>query len=180
MDMTFEEPGDPMLKHVCMRPLKAAFFSTLIVIAGLTGCAQEDAGSEALEPEAFYDGRNIRWIIPYSPGGGYDEYARLLSPYLEKYTGARIDILNLPGAGGMRGANDLYTSPKNGLTIGLINGSALVVNELAGMRGAEYEIDGFDVTKPDALGIAVTDIAFENTPIGGIIIHCTKGAHANT
>jgi tripartite-type tricarboxylate transporter receptor subunit TctC len=33
------------------------------------------------------DGRNIRWIIPYSPGGGYDEYARLLGPFLEKYTG---------------------------------------------------------------------------------------------
>lgn len=118
----------------------------LLAIAGASGCqpAEERPGVEKTGPAAYYDGRNIRWIIPYSPGGGYDEYARLVSPYLEKYTGARVDIVNLPGAGGMRGANDLFNAPKNGLTIGLINGSALVVNEIAGMRGADYRIGEFD------------------------------------
>jgi tripartite-type tricarboxylate transporter receptor subunit TctC len=116
------------------------------ILVGLSACHQggESDGPEKTGAAAFYDGRNIRWIIPYSPGGGYDEYARLISPFLEKYTGARLDILNLTGAGGMRGANALFNAPKNGLTIGLINGSALVVNELAGMRGAEYKIAEFD------------------------------------
>jgi tripartite-type tricarboxylate transporter receptor subunit TctC len=93
---------------------------------------------------AFYDGRNIKWIIPYSPGGGYDEYARLISPYLEKYTGARVDIYNMPGAGGLRGNNELFGAAKNGLTIGSINGSAMVTNELAEMRGADYKITEFE------------------------------------
>jgi len=93
---------------------------------------------------AVYDGRIIKWIIPYSPGGGYDEYGRLIAPYLEKYTGARVDILNLPGAGGMRGANELFNAIPDGFTIGLINGSALVMNELAGMPGADYEIGTFE------------------------------------
>lgn len=92
----------------------------------------------------FYDGENIKWIIPYSPGGGYDEYARLIAPFLEKYTGARVDILNLPGAGGMRGVNELFKAPPDGLTIGMINGSALVTNELAGIRGADYNISEFE------------------------------------
>ncbi len=122
--------------------------AALIAIALFTliACQQKGGDNETQKTgaAAYYDGRNIRWIIPYSPGGGYDEYARLLGPYLEKYTGARVDILNLPGAGGMRGANELFTAPKNGLTIGLINGSALVVNEIAGMRGAEYKIAEFD------------------------------------
>ncbi len=92
---------------------------------------------------AFFKGQIITWIIPYAPGGGYDEYARLLSPYLRKYTGARVDVENLPGAGGMKGVNELYIAPNDGLVIGMINGSALVTSELAGVKGANYELDKF-------------------------------------
>ncbi|WP_152608257.1 Bug family tripartite tricarboxylate transporter substrate binding protein [Halalkalibacter okhensis] len=105
--------------------------------------------SEAVEVEegedvaAFYEGKRIRFIVPYDPGGGYDEYARMLTPYLEKYTGARIEIANLPGAGGMRGVNELWRSPKDGLTIAHMNGSAMVTNQLAGMEGAEYKVEEF-------------------------------------
>jgi tripartite-type tricarboxylate transporter receptor subunit TctC len=117
----------------------------LLTLCGLAGCQSANDGEQGKTgAAAFYDGRSITWIIPYSPGGGYDEYARLIAPYLEKYTGARIDILNLPGAGGMRGVNELYHSPNDGRTIGMINGSALVTNELAGMSGADYEISEFE------------------------------------
>jgi tripartite-type tricarboxylate transporter receptor subunit TctC len=116
----------------------------LLACAFLHACGDNGNDTAPEGPAGFYEGRNIRWIIPYSPGGGYDEYARLLAPYLEKYIGARVDIVNLPGAGGMRGVNEIFSSPKNGLTIGLINGSALVTNELAGMRGANYKIEEFE------------------------------------
>lgn len=115
----------------------------LLGIAGLAACQRGEDNSNA-GPENFYAGEKVRWIVPYSPGGGYDEYARLLSPYLEKYTGARFDIVNLPGAGGMRGANELFESPRDGLTVGLINGSALVTNELADVKGAIYKIAEFE------------------------------------
>jgi tripartite-type tricarboxylate transporter receptor subunit TctC len=133
-----------MIKLVFLRRFNTSVLAILLAIGMLGGCAQGGGDSESMTPAEFYKGKKIRWIIPYSPGGGYDEYARLIAPYLEKYTGARVDILNLPGAGGMRGANDLFTAPKNGLTIGLINGSALVANELAEMSGAEYRIAEFD------------------------------------
>lgn len=134
-----------MIKFVFLRRVYAAMLATILALSILAGCSPGDGGSAAAQtPAEFYKGKSIRWIIPYSPGGGYDEYARLIAPYLEKYTGARVDIVNLPGAGGMRGANDLFNAPKNGLTIGLINGSALVANELAEMRGAEYRIAEFD------------------------------------
>ncbi len=117
----------------------------VLVVAALVACqpAQND-GPPKEGVAAFYDGRVIRWIIPYSPGGGYDEYGRMIAPYLEKYTGARVDILNLPGAGGMRGVNELFHAPNDGLTIGMMNGSALVTNEIAGMRGADYKIGEFE------------------------------------
>jgi len=134
-----------MRKH---RPVaQASRFCLILIIAlcGLVACESTDDNKEAKTGVAeFYDGRNIRWIIPYSPGGGYDEYGRLIAPFLEKYTGARVDIFNMPGAGGMRGANELFGSPKDGLTIGIINGSAMVTNELAGMRGADYRIAEFE------------------------------------
>ena len=124
----------------------------VLIVAGLVvnKPAQQNAGTNggpAVDPNAaatFYDGKVIKWIIPYSPGGGYDEYVRMMAPYMEKNTGARIDVLNLPGAGGMRGVNELYTSPNNGLSIGILNGSALIAAEMAGIKGAEYELDKFE------------------------------------
>ncbi|NIL93579.1 MAG: hypothetical protein GTO71_03870, partial [Woeseiaceae bacterium] len=130
-----------VLHERLLRLLLAAFaISTVAACGGGNG----DGGPPKEGVAGYYDGRVIKWIIPYSPGGGYDEYGRLIAPYLEKYTGSRVDIVNLPGAGGMRGANELFNAVPDGLTIGLINGSALVMNEIAGMPGADYEIADFE------------------------------------
>ena len=110
------------------------------------GEAKEEKPKEEAKGEdvaAFYEGKRLRFIVPYDPGGGYDEYVRMLSPYIEKYTGTRVEVVNLPGAGGMRGVNELWRAPKDGLTIGHINGSAMVTNELAGIEGAAYKIAEF-------------------------------------
>ena len=125
----------------------------VVIVAGLLVNKPAQQNTSAISPEdvtdtsaaaAFYKGKVLKWIIPYSPGGGYDEYVRLIAPFMEKNTGARVDVLNLPGAGGMRGVNELYTSPNNGLNIGIINGSALITSQLAGIKGAEYELDKFE------------------------------------
>ena len=131
--------GELMLRYRTIN-----LFVWALVAGGIVACqSAENDGAAKEGPATFYDGRIIRWIIPYSPGGGYDKYGRLIAPYLEKYTGARVDIVNLPGAGGMRGVNELFNARSDGLTIGMMNGSALVANELAGMRGADYKIGEF-------------------------------------
>lgn len=98
------------------------------------------AGETARE---FYSGARIRWIVPYRPGGGYDQYSRLIAPFFEKYSGARVEILNMPGAGGMKGAVEIFKCPPDGLHIGIMNGSALVGNALAGTEGADYDVTGY-------------------------------------
>jgi tripartite-type tricarboxylate transporter receptor subunit TctC len=117
-----------------------------LILGGLIARQHQGGGKSGGggDVAGFYKGNVIEWIIPYNPGGGYDEYVRLLAPYMEKHTGARVDVLNLPGAGGMRGVNELYDSPRDGLTIGIINGSAMVTNQLAGVKGAEYKIGEFE------------------------------------
>jgi len=92
----------------------------------------------------FYKDNVIKWIVPYDPGGGYDDYSRLISPYLEKYTGARVDIVNMPGSGGMKGAVEIFNSPSDGLTVGIINGSAMVTNQLAKIEGANYKVGDYN------------------------------------
>lgn len=113
------------------------------------------AGSAAFAQSAadFYKGNVIQWIVPYNPGGGYDEYSRAIAPYLEQYTGARVDIVNLPGAGGMKGVNELFNAPADGLTVGIINGSAMVTNQLSEIEGASYRIGEFNY-----LGRIVADV----------------------
>lgn len=112
-------------------------------------------GTAALAQDAaeFYKDNVIQWIVPYNPGGGYDEYSRSLAPYLEKYTGARVDIVNLPGAGGMKGANEIFNAPADGLTVGIINGSAMVTNQLSEIEGATYRIGEYSY-----LGRVVADL----------------------
>lgn len=107
----------------------------------------------AQDAAGFYKGKNIKWIVPYKPGGGYDEYSRLLAPFMEKYTGARVDIVNMPGAGGMKGANEIFNSPPDGLTVGIINGSAMVTNQISDIAGANYKVGEYNY-----LGRVVADL----------------------
>ena len=32
----------------------------------------------------YYKGKTMEFIVPYAPGGGYDTYARMLAPFMEK------------------------------------------------------------------------------------------------
>ena len=104
-------------------------------------------------PESFFDGAVIKFIVPNNPGGGYDEYARLIAPYIEKYTGSRVQLKNIPGSGGTRALNELFKSPADGLTIGLVNGSGMVTNQIAGTGDSSLRI--YDLS---FLGRVVDDI----------------------
>src|SRR6185436_20101703 len=65
----------------------------------------------------------ITMIIAYSPGGGTDLVARAVAPYLEKTIGggARIVIVNRPGAGGEIGFAAIANAAPDGYTIGFVN-----------------------------------------------------------
>ena len=60
----------------------------LVVLVLLLGLGPGLAVSADGDAAAFYDGKTIKFIVPYKAGGGYDTYSRLLAPALEKHTGA--------------------------------------------------------------------------------------------
>jgi len=88
-------------------------------------------------------GTKIGWIVPNALGGGYDSYSRLIAPHLEKALSARIDIRNVPGAGGLVGAKAIVDSRPDGRTIGIINASGLLAASLAGEKRAPNPATAF-------------------------------------
>ena len=67
---------------------------------------------------AFSQGRPIRLIVPYAPGGPIDVTARLLAERVKDTLGTVI-IENKPGGGGNIGADAVAKAAPDGLTIGI-------------------------------------------------------------
>src|SRR5258707_3436838 len=73
----------------------------------------------------FYEGKPIRIIVGFSPGGGYDALARMLSRHMPKYIPGHPTILveNMTGAGSLLAANHIFRVAKpDGLTFGHFSG----------------------------------------------------------
>ncbi len=93
----------------------------------------------------FYKGKTITMIVPLSPGGGMDTYARLSSSYLAEITGANVIVKNMTGAGGLRAVNWMYTTaPKDGLTICFGDTGVVLPPWLMDIEGTEYDVRDFE------------------------------------
>jgi tripartite-type tricarboxylate transporter receptor subunit TctC len=107
--------------------------------------AYQNVASQTKENvETFYKGKTIKFLVPFAPGGAVDLWVRALAPYLEKHTGSRILVENIPGAGGLVGSAQLYSLTKpDGLTIGVQFVTGLVLAEMLELEGAKFEFDKF-------------------------------------
>ncbi|HEY5595929.1 MAG TPA: tripartite tricarboxylate transporter substrate-binding protein [Candidatus Bipolaricaulota bacterium] len=83
-------------------------------------------------PCAQVANKTIQWIVPFSAGGGYDLYSRLIQPFYERKIGAQIAVTYAPGGGGIVGATTLQQADADGLTQGILNASGLLVAALTG------------------------------------------------
>lgn len=80
--------------------------------------------TDTLLAAPYYQGKVLRMIVGFSPGGGYDRMTRLLAKYLPKHIPGKPTIIveNMGGASSVIAANYLYAIAKpNGLTIGTFN-----------------------------------------------------------
>lgn len=91
-------------------------------------------------PADFYKGKVIKLIVGYGPGGGYDTYARLLSPWIERETGATVVVENHSGGGGLVALNQVYREKPDGLTIMLVNGQGAALAQLLNMDGVRFDL----------------------------------------
>ena len=64
-----------------------------------------------------FPSKQIRWIIPFAPGGNYDVTSRIVAEPMGRQLGQSILIDNKPGAGGVVGLELAYNAPADGYTI---------------------------------------------------------------
>ncbi|MFN4281883.1 MAG: Bug family tripartite tricarboxylate transporter substrate binding protein [Alphaproteobacteria bacterium] len=79
------------------------------------------APQSARAQDSFYKGKQVRLIIGYGTGGGYDSYARLLTKHIGKHIPGNPTVVpqNMPGAGSTVAANHIFNiAPKDGLVFG--------------------------------------------------------------
>ena len=115
---------------------KAVFILSSLVIGGLSFTPNLRAQSKP-----FFQDKTIRVIVAFSPGGGYDLWARLITRYMGRYITGNPNFIvqNMPGAGSITAANFLYNLAKpDGLTLGSIS-AALYFDQLIGRREVNFD-----------------------------------------
>jgi tripartite-type tricarboxylate transporter receptor subunit TctC len=89
----------------------------------------------------FYKGKQISWVLSAGEGGGYSSYARAFAPFLSAHIpgNPKVVIQNMPGAGGIRAMNYLFSvAPKDGTVIALVH-SSVPFAPLYGLQGASFD-----------------------------------------
>lgn len=93
----------------------------------------------------LFRGKEVSILIGTGPAGGYDISARILARHFGRFIPGNPTILarNVPGAGGLRLANQIYNvSPKDGTELGMFP-TSVAMEPLFGNKQAKYETTKF-------------------------------------
>ena len=92
-----------------------------VVLAGVAlACANAPLAQD-------YPARPVRIVVPFTPGGGTDLLARLLSQRFTEAFGQSVIVENRAGSGGNIGAEFVIRSPADGYTL-LMSTASMAVN----------------------------------------------------
>jgi tripartite-type tricarboxylate transporter receptor subunit TctC len=130
-------------KYFCL--LTSAF----LLLAGVPAAAQDS-----------WPSRPVRLVVPSSPGGGTDTYARFLAQGLGDALKQQFLVDNRPGGGGNIGAEIAARAAPDGYTLLVSSSPALVVNPSL-FRNLPYNVER-DFT-PVARGV-VSPLVFTSHP----------------
>ena len=96
--------------------MRSSVKSALVGLVGL-GAILGGTPASAQSVAEFYKGKTIDLWVGYSPGGGYDIYARTIARHMGRHIPGNPEIVvkNRPGAGSLLLMNEVYnTLPKDG------------------------------------------------------------------
>jgi tripartite-type tricarboxylate transporter receptor subunit TctC len=135
----------------------AMFLRFASILGVLALFALPSLSATAQTPEDFFRGKDITLYIGTAPGGGYDNFGRLVSRHISKHIPGNPTLVpvNMEGAGSLKLANWLYNAaPRDGTALAALNrGTAF--EPLIGMR----ELTRFDATKYSWIGTPTNDMS---------------------
>ena len=94
----------------------------------------------------FYKGNQISLFVSSAPGGGYDNYARMLARHLAGHIPGlpSVVVKNMPGAGGARAANHVYNvAPKDGTSI-VMPQNTLTIDQFTSTPSVKFDMRRFE------------------------------------
>jgi tripartite-type tricarboxylate transporter receptor subunit TctC len=112
--------------------MKKIIFGLLLLIAPSSGLQAQTA---------FFEGKTVRILVGFSPGGSYDLWARLIAHHMSKRIPGNptFVVQNMTGGGSMIAANYIYNVAKpDGLTFGVVT-PALYIDQLAGRKEVQFD-----------------------------------------
>ncbi len=81
-------------------------------------------GATVVRADDFYKGKLFTIVVGFSPGGGYDTYARVLSRHMATHIPGNPNVIvqNMPGAGSLTALRYLnVTAPRDGTVMTIFN-----------------------------------------------------------
>jgi len=91
---------------------------------------------------AAWPEKDITLVIPFSTGGGFDTYARLVAPFVAKHLPNKVNVVpkNEPGAGGRYGLSQVYRTRPDGYTIVIVNVPGAMIPPILGEK-VQYDLE---------------------------------------
>jgi tripartite-type tricarboxylate transporter receptor subunit TctC len=96
--------------------LRNSFLAAAVMTAALSAAA------------AAFPDKPVKLVVPYPPGGFPDTVARVMSKALSEKWGQQVIVENKPGGNGTVAAQALKSSPPDGYTLLITDGSMFTIN----------------------------------------------------
>ena len=127
--MTLKTGADTAMRQKC-----------IFAFAALAMAAGSAAAQTTPDPATFYKAHTVRFLAGGGPGGGYDNYARLLAPHIAAALGTTVVVDNQPSAGGLAALNHIVASDAEGLQFIIMNGGGAVLSQLFNLPTVQYDL----------------------------------------
>lgn len=109
-----------------------------------TATGAEEAGECA---EEWTPDGDVEWIVPYSPGGGFDTYSRGIAQVMEEAgflpDGVNVVIRNVTPL--PQGITQMYTSDPDGSVVGILPMPAAIAQQIQSPEVSRWETEEFTV-----------------------------------
>jgi hypothetical protein len=114
------------------------------------------APAQAADVAQNFNGKTLKIVVGYAPGGGYDTIARLFAVHFHKHLPGQpsIQVINMPGAGSEIGLRYVMKAKADGLTI-LNMPKVFIIREMLGEDIREFDYKrALYLGQPDAVAEA--------------------------